>query len=282
MYLSVAIPCYNGASHLGNCIQAVLKQTRTPDEVIVVDDGSTDASASIAAEYPVRLLRHSGTQGLATGRNTALAAAEGDIIIYVDVDAYAAPDMLAMLSAELADPALGGVGGRGIEAVQETIYDRWRGLHASQGYGSRRRERCQYLFGLCMAYHRTALQAVGGFDTSFRTNAEDVDVGLRLNKAGYPLSYVPEAVVFHQRRDDHASLRRTMYQWYYWAFVAKAKNRARPWTLAAGTLRRLLWSDTWPDLMVRRDWALVKLDVELATTKMQAVLTAAQSTRKRV
>ena len=137
MHLSVVIPCYNGARHLDNCIQAVLRQSCAPDEVIVVDDGSTDASASIAADYPIRLLRHPGNQGLATGRNTALAAARGDIIVYVDVDAYAAPDMVATLSAALADPALGGAGGRGIEAVQETVYDRWRGLHASQGYGER-------------------------------------------------------------------------------------------------------------------------------------------------
>jgi GT2 family glycosyltransferase len=282
MHLSVVIPCYNGAPYLGNCIQAVLRQSCAPDEVIVVDDGSTDASAAVAADHPIRLLRHPSNQGLAVGRNTALAAAQGDIIVYVDVDAYAAPDMVAALSAALADSALGGAGGRGIEAVQETVYDRWRGLHASQGYGERPRERCPYLFGLCMAYRRAALLAIGGFDTSFRTNAEDVDVGLRLNKAGYPLRYVPEAVVFHQRRDDHASLRRAMYQWYYWAFIAKAKNGAHPWTLGVGTWRRLLWSDTWPDLIMRRDPALVKLDVELAAVKMQAVLAATRSMRKRV
>ena len=106
-------------------------------------------------------------------------------------------------------------------------------------------------------------------------------MGLRLNKAGYTLRYLPEAIVFHQRQDDHASLRRAMYQWYYWAFIAKAKNGAHPWTLGAGTLRRLLWSDTWPDLITRRDPALVKLDVELAVVKMQAVFAAAQSMRKR-
>ena len=273
----MAIPCYNGAHYLGKCIEAILKQSRASDEIIVVDDGSTDETLAVASRYSIKLLRHSSNQGLAAGRNTALAAAKGEVIVYVDVDAYAAPNMLALLSAEFVDPELGGAGGQGIEAVQETVYDRWRRLHASQGYGSRRREHCQHLFGLCMAYRREALLAVGGFDVCFRTNAEDVDMGLRLNRAGYPLHYVPQAIVFHQRRDDHASLRRAMYQWYYWAFIAKAKNNANPWSLAAGTLRRLLWTDTWHDLVGRRDLALARLDIELAIVKMQAVWAAAHT-----
>jgi len=279
MQVSVAIPCYNGGFHLGRCIEAVLQQAPAPDEVIVVDDGSTDDSAVIAGAYPVRVVRHPTNQGLAAGRNTALAAAAGDVIVYVDVDAYAAPGMLAALLAALADSSVAGAGGRGIEAVQENVYDRWRGLHASQGYGSARRGRVPHLFGLCMAYRRAALLAVSGFDTRFRTNAEDMDIGFRLTGAGYPLHYVPEAIVYHQRRDTYASLRRAMYQWYYWAFIAKAVNGLNPWSLAAGTLRRLVWSDSWPDLVVRRDLALAKLDVELAVVKLQAIREAARASR---
>jgi cellulose synthase/poly-beta-1,6-N-acetylglucosamine synthase-like glycosyltransferase len=216
--------------------------------------------------------------GLAAARNTALRHTDADVLVFVDADAYADADMLAALLPEFArHEDVVGVGGQGVEAVQETIYDRWRALHASQGYGPRRRERCDHLFGLCMAYRRAPLLAMRGFNVLFRSNAEDVDVGLRLNAAGYRLVYTPRARVSHQRRDDHASLRRAMYQWYYWAFLAKRMNGRWPWSLAAGTLRRLFWSDTWPDLLERRDGALLLLDVEMAIIKMQALLAADRS-----
>ena len=276
MQVAVAIPCYNGARHVGRCIEALLAQSRVPDQVLVVDDGSTDDSVSVVASYPVRLIRHDNNLGLAAARNTALMNTEASLIVYVDVDAYADPEMLAALLAGFQSDGVAGVGGQGIEAVQETVYDRWRGLHASQGYGPRPRQRCDHLFGLCMAYQREALLAVNGFDTYFRTNAEDVDVGFRLNRAGYRLIYTPQARVFHQRQDDHVSLHRAMHQWYFWAFIAKRKNAQHPWTLMAGTMRRLFWSDTLPDLIVRRDWRLVKLDIEMAMVKMLALFEAAR------
>ncbi len=274
--VTMAIPCYNGAAHIQHCVEAALSQTYRPDEVLVIDDGSMDASARLISDYPVRLVQHSQNLGLSAARNTALANSSSDILVFVDADAYADSNMVEALLTEFASNQFDGVGGRGIEAVQDTIYDRWRGLHAVQGYGSQRVECCEHLFGLCMAYQRSALLAVGGFDTGFRTNAEDLDIGLRLNKAGYRLVYTPQAYVLHQRRDDHPSIRRMMYQWYYWGFIAKKKNRRNPWSLLAGTLRRLIWSDTSIDLFYRHSLALANLDLELGWVKLQAIIAASQ------
>jgi GT2 family glycosyltransferase len=279
-FVTVAIPCYNGAAYIQRCIEAILAQSRPADTVLVIDDGSTDASAQLVSAYPVQLIRHGQNRGLSAARNTALAHTQTDILAYVDADAYADQHMLETLMAEFVQNDISGAGGQGIEAVQNTIYDRWRSLHASQGHGAKRIEGCEHLFGLCMAYRRTALEAVGGFDTSFRTNAEDTDIGLRLNAAGQRLVYTPDALVFHQRKDDHASIRRMMYQWYYWGFIAKQKNGRNPWSLLAGTLRRLLWSDTWKDLIIRRSFCLMLLDVELAVVKMKAILAAAIAERE--
>ena len=278
MKIAIVVPCYNGAQYIGPCLQAIGKQSYAPDEVLVIDDGSTDESAALAARYPVRLIRHPENLGLATARNTALAQTQADVIVYVDVDAYADPAMLAALVTPFQAEAVTGVGGQGIEVVRETLYDRWRGLHASQSHGSQPRERCAHLYGLCMAYRREALVKAGGFDLRFRTNAEDVDMGFRLNDLGGCLRYVPQARVYHQRRDDHQSLRRTVYRWYYWGFMAKRKNgRRAASTLLAGAVRRLVWSDLWPDLLVRRSVGLAKLDLEMFVVRLQAIRDAAQA-----
>lgn len=279
MKIAAAIPCYNGERFIGACIEAVLRQTRPADEVLVIEDGSTDHSAEVIARYPVRMISHGQNRGLAFGRNTALENTDADVLVYIDTDAYAAPETLAVLAAEYANPQVSGVGGQGIEAVQNSLADRWRGRHASQGHGPRRLERVDHLFGLCMSYRTEALRAVGGFDTRYRTNAEDVDMGLRLTNAGRQLVYTPQAVVYHQRTDSLESLRRAMYNWYYWGFVAKRLNRRTPYSLLAGTLKRLLLTDTFPDLFQKDGMALVRLDIELAGIKLKAIRDAARASQ---
>lgn len=227
MSISVAVPCYNGAAYVGAVIESLLDQTHPAGEILVIDDGSTDDSVAIVRRYPVRLIQHAGNKGLAHARNTALAEATGDILIFVDVDALASPQLIATLLSGYDRPEVAGVGGQGIEANIQTLADRWRQAHAVQGHGARARD-VEHLFGLCMSYRVAALRQVGGFDPAFRTNAEDVDVGLRLNAAGYCLRYLPQAQVYHQRQDSEESLLRAMSAWYAAGYRAKRLNRARP------------------------------------------------------
>lgn len=266
MRVTVAVPCYNGASHVGGAIEAVLSQTVAPAEVLVIDDGSTDESATIARRYPVRLVRHGVNRGLAVARNTALQVASGNVIVYVDADAYADPGLLATMVRPYEDGTIGGVGGQGIEANVSSTADRWRQVHASQGYGGTAKD-VEFLFGLCMSYRTTLLRDIGGFDTSFSTNAEDMDIGLRVRAAGYRLLYIPEACVYHQRRDTNSSLRRTMRRWYSAAYRARRKNHAQAWRLLAGTLRRCV-TDPVQDIVAHRDPSLVPLSVTIASAKL--------------
>ncbi|MDD1779495.1 MAG: glycosyltransferase, partial [Candidatus Helarchaeota archaeon] len=233
-----------------------------------------DQSVQIAQNYPVKIINHNENKGLAVARNTAIQSTDADILTYIDIDAYSLPDMHERLLRHYADPMVCGVGGQGIEARQLTIEDKWRKYHASQSHGNKRIIGCEHLFGLCMSYRKTTLLEVGGFDTRFRTNAEDVDIGFRINAKGGLLVYEPEAVVNHQRQDGRESLLKAMYFWYYWGFIARKVNHKHPWRLALGTLKRLLWSDTIPDLFNKDRRPLVKLDVEISFRKINALVDA--------
>lgn len=273
MKLCAAVPCYNGEATLGATLESLLAQTRPPDEIVVVDDGSRDGSRAVAEQYPVRLQVHATNKGLAAARNTALSATECDIILYVDADAKADPALVSTILAGFSSDDVVGVGGRGIESNVHSLADRWRALHATQGHGAQPLEQCEYLFGLCMAYRRSALFEVEGFSPLFRTNAEDVDAGFRLTAAGGRLRYDPAALVYHQRQDDETSLLRAMRAWYYWAYIAKAVNRRRPWTLWAGTLRRSV-ADPMADLSLRGDVGLARLGLRVTATKLAGLRAA--------
>ena len=273
MRVSVAIPCYNGATYLAQTIESLLVQSYPADEILVIDDGSTDGSAEIIRRYPVRLVQHEQNKGLAAARNTAIATTTGDVLAFIDVDAFADPDWLKVLLGGYDDPQVGGVGGQGVESNIRSLADRWRQVHANQSYGNVPKD-VEYLYGLCMSFRLSALRGVGGFNVAFRTNGEDVDIGLRLNARGFRLRYLPDAKVYHQRTDDELSLRHTMEAWCVAAYHAKYVNRHHPWRVFAGTLRRIV-ADPLSDLLIERDPALARLSWRIGWAKLRALWRAA-------
>ena len=269
MKVSVAIPCYNGAAYVGQTIESALAQTHPADEILVIDDGSTDNSTEVIQRYPVRLIQHRENKGLAYGRNTAIEHSNGDILAFLDVDAFADRDWLAALLSGYDSPTVGGVGGQGIEVNIHSLADRWRQAHATQGYGNKARG-VEFLFGLNMSFRREVLRQIGGFNIIFRTNAEDMDISLRVGRAGYRLRYLPTAKVFHQRTDDETSLKRTMEAWFASSYRARQVNNARPWKMFAGTLRRIV-ADPASDLINKRDFHLAKLSWQMGWIKLGAI-----------
>jgi glycosyltransferase involved in cell wall biosynthesis len=95
--IGVVIPAYNSAAHIGRAIDSVLAQTRPADEIIVVDDGSTDATADVIRAYgpKIRLIPQANT-GASAARNAGINAATGDWIAFLDADDEWLPDRLAV------------------------------------------------------------------------------------------------------------------------------------------------------------------------------------------
>ncbi|MCW5849810.1 MAG: glycosyltransferase [Anaerolineae bacterium] len=268
--VTAAVPCYNGGRWVADCVASLRVQTRPPDDLLVIDDGSTDDSAAQAERAGAQVIRHGVNQGLAVGRNTALAHATGNILVFVDVDATAEPDLIETLLTGFTGAEVGGVGGQGIEAHLETRADEWRARHARQWFGPRPLANAPYLSGLCSAYRCDALRSVGGFNTGLRTNAEDVDMGLRLRRAGYRLVYLPAARVYHQRADTLPSLVKTMDRWYYWAARVRRAQGDQPWRLFGGVARSLVSHPLQDGLSGRPD--LAALDLLMAWVKLRAIV----------
>jgi GT2 family glycosyltransferase len=219
--VSVYIPAYNVAEFLASSIEALLRQTLRPDEILVIDDGSSDNSAEIASRYSqVALLQHRENKGLAAARNTALRAARHELIASIDADCVAAPTWLAELTLNLSEPAIVGVGGKLIEGVQNTIADRWRAVHMPQHWGDNPIRSPRFLFGCNNLFRRSALLAIGGYDERMRTNGEDVDICARLRAKSGEFLYVPSAQATHLRHDTTRSVLEAYWRW--WRFGVNA------------------------------------------------------------
>ncbi len=92
MTITAIIPCYNAEPHLAEAIESALRQTRPVDEVLVVDDCSTDDSREVARKYPVTLLCTPSNSGHAMARNLGIEAARGDVIVWLDADDFFDPN----------------------------------------------------------------------------------------------------------------------------------------------------------------------------------------------
>jgi len=200
--ISVVVCSYNGARTIRDCLDG-LEQLAYPDyEVIVVDDGSTDSTAAIACQYDYRLIR-TENRGLSNARNTGLKAATGEIVAYIDDDAYPDPHWLTYLAAKFLSTSHAAVGGPNLAPpgdgpIAECIARAPGGpVHVLlSDYEA------EHIPGCNMAFRKDCLEAVGGFDPQFRTAGDDVDVCWQLQERGLTLGFSPAAMVWHHRRNS--------------------------------------------------------------------------------
>ncbi len=213
--VSVYVPCYNGEPWLQSCLSALIDQSRPPDELLVIDDGSTDASASIASAFGVvvRVISHSKNLGLASARNTALLEAKHSLVASVDADVAPEHHWLEMLMRAMSTPGTALVGGKLSEFHQEHVADRWRASHMAQHSGEFSLINPAIVPGANTLIRRQVVSSIGKYNTSFRTNYEDVDLQHRLIRQGYTCRYEPHARAWHLRQDTSRTVLRTWWGW---------------------------------------------------------------------
>jgi GT2 family glycosyltransferase len=224
--LSVVIPSLNGAEGVDRCLRALEAQSIRPRmEIIVVDDGSTDATASVAQAHGVTVIRHPHNLGIAAARNTGLNVAKADIVAFLDDDCVPESGWARELLAGYAAEDVAGVCGPIIPSTPPGLLRGFLSrnnplapleLELANGYGlpyrfylylrrqvagePRTDTRDVYSFvGANMSFRRKVLFEAGQFDERFRFGAEELDLCMRVTQSieGARLVFVPRACVVH-------------------------------------------------------------------------------------
>lgn len=201
-FVSVVVPAYNAEKTISLALNAILDQTYKNMEIIVVDDGSTDTTASLAQEFlPIRYI-YQKNAGPAAARNTGANEAKGEILFFTDSDCIPYHDWLEKAIKHFDDPHVGVVAGSYGIANRESllarcIYKEILFRHARmpiypKSFGS-------YNFGI----RKKVFEEVGGFHTGYRhASGEDNDLSYKVLKVGYKIYFEKNALVkhYHPRR----------------------------------------------------------------------------------
>jgi GT2 family glycosyltransferase len=207
---SIVVPCHDNLRYTALCLDSIAAHTPEDHEVIVVDNGCTDATAEWAGARGATVVRSRTNLGFAGGVNLGLAVAAGDVAVVLNNDALATPGWLAGLRGALALGDGTGIAGPRSNWVSDdqilvpvpygsapsAALDAFAAArhrdHAGEGREVTR------ISGLCMAVARPVLDAIGGFDDRFEVgNMEDEDYALRARLAGFRLRVADDSFVHH-------------------------------------------------------------------------------------
>jgi GT2 family glycosyltransferase len=247
--LSIVLLTWDSRQFIPACLESLAPQPPHDKELIVVDNGSTDGSPQLVRRlWPsARVVANTANRGVGPARNQGLALARGEQVLVLDIDTVARPGALAALSAAMdAAPDVGVFGARledpegRLQYTCRVFPTLWSKLGRQLPVGLGRRVLRQselrdwdhasprdvgYVIGACQLLRRAALDAVGGYDDRIFYGPEDVDLCLRMWRAGWRVRYEPAAVFTHYERriargapwrSPLARAHAAGLAWYFW------------------------------------------------------------------
>ena len=225
--VSVIVPVRDGESTIADCIDAILAAEYPSDcrEVLVVDNGSTDGTASLIKARPVTYLSEP-EPGVSNARNRGIAESTGDILAFVDADCLVEPQWLTELVRPFEDPEVGAVAGDLQHVPPTTPAERQAARLLGNWQQFAFNSDPAYPITANAAYRREVIDRIGPFDPHM-TRAQDVELGLRFQeRSGRRLAYAEQATARHRNRSTQLGFFRQQLGWAYGAGLVGAKFEA--------------------------------------------------------
>jgi molybdopterin-guanine dinucleotide biosynthesis protein A len=260
--VSVVLPVADGGADFGLALEALSRLSPAPREVIVVEDGPQRD----VYRYPdgFRVLRLQRRSGPAAARNAGAAVADGDLLLFVDADVVARPDLVARVQDAFRETGVDAVFGSydrspaapGLCSQFKNLVHRFVHQHA--------REDAKTFWSACGAIRRRVFESLGGYDERFTTpSVEDIELGMRLARAGGRIRLVKQLEVTHLKRWTFRTLLYTdiVCRALPWSRLLVAESTALPddlnltrrarvaTTLLAMALLAVLFSPMTPSLL---------------------------------
>ena len=230
--VSVLIPAFNEAKVIAASVRQILASTHRKVRIIVIDDGSTDGTSdvvrtSFAGDQRVSLVT-TQNGGKARAINLGLAHADGDIIVVLDADTQFESQTISRLVRWFADPTVGAVAGNAKVGNRLNMLTRWQALEYVTAQNLERRALATLgcitvVPGAVGAWRREAVVKLGGFPSN--TLAEDQDLTIMVQRAGYKALFDQQAIAWTEAPDTMNGLAKQRFRWAFGTLQCLWKHR---------------------------------------------------------
>ena len=231
--VSIIVPCYNEELVLNNCVRSLLKQDYPNFEIIVVNDGSSDATKIIgrklAKEYPKKLRFYSKQNGgKASTLNYGIKRASGEIVVCMDADSMFLNDTVKNLVLSFYDPKVVAVGGSVKVANRRKFINKHQAAEYITGLNLQRRTFAylgcmQVISGAIGAFRKGELLKAGGYSND--TVVEDMDVTISMVKSGRLVEFNGNAIAYTEAPESIKDFIKQRYRWTFGGFQVLKKHK---------------------------------------------------------
>ncbi len=251
--LSVIVPAFNEALVINRTIGSLLEQDYPGEfEIVVVDDGSSDATHAVAqgtyGDDPRVAIYAKSNGGKASALNYGIARAHGEIVVGLDADTLFRPDTLRKLVAPLADPAVGAVAGNAKVGNRINVITRWQAIEYVVSQNLDRRAfsllNCITVVpGAVGAWRKSLVEEAGCFSED--TLAEDQDLTLAIRRNCASIAYADDAIAYTEAPDTFGGLAKQRFRWSFGTLQCMWKHRDALFRPRYGTLGMIAMPNVW-------------------------------------
>ncbi len=223
--ISVVIPIHNAQEALGDCLDALERQTmpREKYEIIVVNDGPVDTAIETIADRHGVIFLSQAQRGAAAARNLGAKQAQGDILLFTDADCIPESNWVEAMIAPFADQEIAGVCGL-VRTRQTGLVPRFIQLEYDYRYRNiARHTRIDFVNTGTAGYRKHVFMESGGFREHL-LGAEDTELSFRLAGQGHKMVFAPEAIVYHSHPESILEYARRKHHYSYWRMIVYRRH----------------------------------------------------------
>lgn len=222
--VSIYIPAYNAEKTIKQTINSVINQTYQFDEIIIIDDNSSDDTCKIINQFEnIKLIKNKQNMGLGYNRNLGIKTSNNEIVASIDADVVLDPEWLNTIIKNFQSEDNIMCGGKMTEKLVENKFNAWRAKYYSQNWGQNDLDNPPFLFGCNTIQSKKIWEDIGGYDEKLLTNGEDIDYANKIKSISkFKLKYCSKALCEHMQNDNLDSLSRRV--WRYHSFGYKIKK----------------------------------------------------------
>jgi glycosyltransferase involved in cell wall biosynthesis len=217
--ISIYIPAYNGERTIASALESITKQTKKFDEIIVVNDCSTDKTLKILNSFQnIKIINNSRNEGLPKTRNIAINSCNNEIIANIDQDIILDKFWLEKILKYLTMDNVVMCGGNTQDKILANIYNKWRSERYPPNWGLENIKNPAFLFGSNSIQYKSLWKELNGYNEEFRSAGDDVNYGRKISQKDKVSFYVSSALCYHLQNDTLFSLADRIWRYHSFGY----------------------------------------------------------------